>query len=139
MTALTHPQGRATYVLGVGARKGVSFEEVDALVLRVLAEARVRPDEVTALATVEAKAEEAGVIAVAEAHGWNLMIFRADTLAAVPGARAGHAARKAVGTGSVAEAAALAGAGSGTAQLAVAKTRSARATVALARVREESG
>ncbi|ROO89535.1 cobalt-precorrin 5A hydrolase [Actinocorallia herbida] len=190
MTQLTSAQGGPAYVLGVGARKGVSAEEVEGLVRRVLAEAGVPPDQVTALATVTAKADEPGILAVARAHGWNVMIFPPDTLAAMQGTDRSELARRATGTPSVAEAAALAGAASphGTPQLigtapsggaeapagtaasagaprsggdpahgsgraassggtaasgggglAVPKRRSARATVALARVREESG
>lgn len=147
------------YVVGVGARRGVTFAEVDGLVRGVLREAGIGLGEVAGLATVAAKAEETGILRTAEAQGWELLIFRADTLAAVRGAQAGRAALAAVGTGSVAEAAALAGAerlgapprGAGragpaaagppgtAAVLVVAKTRAARATVAVARVREETG
>ncbi|MCD0452782.1 cobalamin biosynthesis protein [Actinocorallia sp. API 0066] len=136
------------YVVGVGARRGVGFGEVDGLVERVLGEAGICADEVVAVGTVEAKAGERGIVRLVEERGWRLLIFGAATLAGTPGAASGGAASRAVGTGSVAEAAALAGAArrgahgpptaAAEAVLVVAKTRSAGATVAVARFKEET-
>ncbi|GAB2835558.1 hypothetical protein GCM10022221_38320 [Actinocorallia aurea] len=161
MTELTPTEGGPAYVLGVGARRGVSFQEVDSLVLQVLAEAGVRGSQVIALATVEAKAREPALRALAANRGWNMLIFPAATLARVHDAQTSETVLKAVGTPSVAEAAALLGAAGphvrdpcgapragergkgrkdlGGGVLVVPKRRSVRATVALARVREEKG
>ncbi|MFI0236926.1 cobalamin biosynthesis protein [Streptomyces sp. NPDC016845] len=95
-------------VVGVGARAGVGADEVLGLVRAVLDEAGAGPDGVVALATVEAKGREPGLVAAAGALGVPLVSYAAELLAAVPvphpSARVGAVA----GTASVAEAAALA-------------------------------
>ncbi|WP_372341406.1 cobalamin biosynthesis protein [Streptomyces sp. CC224E] len=94
-------------VVGVGARAGVPVAEVLGLVRRVLAEAGVGVADVLALATVDTKGREPGVVAAAEALGVPLETYGAGRLAAVPVPHPSARARDAVGTPSVAEAAAL--------------------------------
>ncbi|MGK5544819.1 cobalamin biosynthesis protein [Streptomyces sp. URMC 127] len=120
--------------VGVGARRGVPAAEVLELIEQTLAEAGTgtavpRP---SALATVDAKAYEAGLLEAAARLGVPLRSYGPDALSqvAVPSASAA-AALTAVGTPSVAEAAALMAAGPG-AVLAVGKRKSARATCAVA-------
>ncbi|WP_424214396.1 Rv2231c family pyridoxal phosphate-dependent protein CobC [Streptomyces sp. BI20] len=123
---------QARVIVGVGGRSGVPEAEVHALVTEVLRVAGVAPGAVTALATVEAKAAEPGITGAARRLGVPVWGYPADRLAAVavPGA-ASERALAAVGTGSVAEAAALAGGGGA---LLVPKRRSASATCAVATV-----
>ncbi|MHB1803214.1 MAG: cobalamin biosynthesis protein, partial [Actinomycetes bacterium] len=120
-------------VLGAGASRGVSAEEVLELLDTVLTEAGVSPASVRHLATVEAKAEETGLQAAARARGWPLVTHPADVLDHVPVPHPSQQVWAAVGTGSVAEAAAVLGGG----RLLVGKRRSDRpvpqATAALAR------
>jgi cobalt-precorrin 5A hydrolase/precorrin-3B C17-methyltransferase len=118
-------------VAGVGASRGVSADEVLGLITEALAVGGLAQASVTTLATVEAKATEEGIVVAARRGGWPLMAYPADRLAAVPVPNPGAAALAAVGTPSVAEAAALV---SGHV-LVVPKRRSAMATVALARIR----
>jgi cobalt-precorrin 5A hydrolase / precorrin-3B C17-methyltransferase len=117
-------------VAGVGASRGVAEEEVLGLLDEALAVGGLARDSVTALATVDAKAEEAGIVAAAQHRGWLLHSYPADQLAAVPVPNPGEAALAAVGTPSVAEAAALTYGD----ELVVAKRKSEMATVALARI-----
>src|SRR5262249_15707245 len=84
-----------------------------------------------AVARVEAKAAEEGIVAAARQGGWSLRSYPAGQLAAVDVPNPGEAALAAVGTPSVAEAAALTCGG----ELVVAKRKSAMATVAVARIR----
>lgn len=125
-------------VVGVGAGRGVAAAEVLALVRSVLAEAGVPEASVTALATVDGKDREPGLVAAAERLGVPLVTYGARTLAAVDVPSPSGAALAAVGTPSVAEAAALAAAPGG--ELLVPKRKSvpggggaARATAAVAR------
>ncbi len=111
-------------VVGIGATSGVGVEEVLAAIDAVLP-----PDAGDVrLATLAARAGEAGIRGAAEARGWPLTGYTAAELAPVmvPNPSAGVAAR--VGTGSVAEAAALTGGG----ELVVGKTVVGRVTVAVA-------
>jgi cobalt-precorrin 5A hydrolase/precorrin-3B C17-methyltransferase len=118
-------------VAGVGASRGVPATEVRGLLDETLAEAGLAAASVTALATVDAKSAEPGLVAVARAGGWPLRAYPPATLAAVPVPNPSPAVRAAVGTPSVAEAAALVGGG----ELIVPKRKSAMATVAVARLR----
>ncbi|GGT66256.1 hypothetical protein GCM10010272_06020 [Streptomyces lateritius] len=122
----------AGVTVGVGARRGVSTDEVLALVTEVLREAGLTGSDVAALATLEARAAEPGFLGAAERLGVPLRAFGAEALAAVPVPHPSQAPLTATGTASVAEAAALLAAGPG-AGLLVAKRKSARATCALAR------
>lgn len=102
-----HPR---TLVVGVGASRGVGADEVLTLVQAALDDAGLAPESVAALATVDAKADESGLLAAAEALGVPLRCFPAERLAAVPVPNPSAAPLAAVGTPSVAEAAALLGA-----------------------------
>jgi cobalt-precorrin 5A hydrolase / cobalt-factor III methyltransferase / precorrin-3B C17-methyltransferase len=118
-------------VAGVGASRGVTAEEVLGLIGEALAVGGLAEGSVATLATVEAKAGEEGIVEAAHQGGWPLVAYPAGQLAAVPVPNPGTAALAAVGTPSVAEAAALASGGA----LVVPKRKSAMATVALARIR----
>lgn len=128
--------GRALTV-GVGACEGVGTDEVLELVRGVLEAAGPEAEaQVAVLATVTARAREAALLAVAEKLGVPLRAFPAAELARVRVPHPSDFSRTAMGTPSVAEAAALLASG-GT--LLVPKTRSApgggvpaRATAAVA-------
>jgi cobalt-precorrin 5A hydrolase/precorrin-3B C17-methyltransferase len=118
-------------VVGVGASRGVTAEEVLGLIGESLAVGGLAQGSVTTLATLEAKAGEPGIVEAARTGGWPLVAYPADELAAVTVPTPSEAVAAAVGTPSVAEAAALI---SGDV-LMVPKRKSAMATVALARIR----
>jgi cobalamin biosynthesis protein CbiG len=101
----------------------VPVDEVHGLVEEALCEAGLSTSEVVALATVDAKAAEPGVLGAAERLGVPLWTYGAERLARVPVENPSPVALRAVGTPSVAEAAALAGGG----ELLVPKRRSAPA------------
>ncbi|MQA83688.1 MAG: precorrin-3B C(17)-methyltransferase [Streptosporangiales bacterium] len=120
--------------VGVGASRGVAADEVLGLVDAALAEAGLSAASVLTLATVQAKADEAGIRTAAERRGWPMATYPAEVLADVGVPNPSEAVRVAVGTPSVAEAAALYAAGA-RGELVVAKRRSSNATVAVARLR----
>ncbi|MFF0837172.1 MULTISPECIES: precorrin-3B C(17)-methyltransferase [unclassified Streptomyces] len=110
-------------VVGVGASRGAPADEVLALVEEALREAGLSPRSVTELATVDVKSEEPGVVAAAERLGVPLVTYPAAELADVAVPNPSGAPLAAVGTPSVAEAAALARGG----ELLVPKRKSVRA------------
>ncbi|AKJ13977.1 Precorrin methylase [Streptomyces incarnatus] len=116
-------------VVGVGASRGAPAEEVLGLVEGALREAGLSPRSVAELATVDAKAEEPGIVAAAERLGVPLVTYSAEELAAVEVPNPSDAPLAAVGTPSVAEAAALLPGG----ELLVPKRKSAMATCAVVR------
>lgn len=120
-------------VVGVGASRGVSADEVLELIDSVLADARLSVHSVRHLATIDVKADEVGLIEAARRRGWTLRTYPAYALAEVNVPNPSERVRAEVGTASVAEAAAIFGGGS----LLVDKSKSDRnvsmATVAIAR------
>ncbi|KMS91746.1 MULTISPECIES: precorrin-3B C(17)-methyltransferase [Streptomyces] len=94
-------------VVGVGASKGAPVEEVLGLVEEALRDAGLSPRSLAELATVDAKAQEPGIVAAAERLGVPLVTYSAEELAAVEVPNPSDAPLAAVGTPSVAEAAAL--------------------------------
>ncbi|CAL9611628.1 precorrin-3B C(17)-methyltransferase [Streptomyces sp. enrichment culture] len=116
-------------VVGVGASRGAPAEEVLALVEGALREAGLTARSVGELATVDAKAGEPGIVAAAERLGVPLVTYSAEELAGVEVPNPSAAPLAAVGTPSVAEAAALLRGG----ELLVPKRKSAMATCAVVR------
>ncbi|WP_330340814.1 precorrin-3B C(17)-methyltransferase [Streptomyces sp. NBC_00557] len=116
-------------VVGVGASKGAPAEEILGLIEESLAQAGLSPKSVAEVATVDAKADEAGIVAAAGRLGVPLVTYGADELAAVAVPNPSAAPLAAVGTPSVAEAAALLRGG----ELLVPKRKSAMATCAVVR------
>ncbi|MFJ2165590.1 precorrin-3B C(17)-methyltransferase [Streptomyces griseofuscus] len=98
-------------VVGVGASRGAPVDEVLGLIEETLREAGLSSRSVAELATVDAKAEEPGILAAAERLGVPVVTYSAEELAAVEVPNPSAAPLAAVGTPSVAEAAALLGGG----------------------------
>jgi histidinol-phosphate aminotransferase len=127
-------------VAGMGASFGVSVEEVRALLGIALDQLGLDFSAVTAIATVDSKAREQGLVELAAELGVPLASHSAPALAKVPVPHPSPVVEAALATPSVAEAAALLGlpgwrTGNPAAavELLVGKTASPRATVAIAR------
>jgi cobalt-precorrin 5A hydrolase len=116
-------------VVGLGARPGRSAAELTGAITAALAEAGLRAADVRVLATIDRRAAEDGVRAVATAHGWRLAGFTAVELGAHDVPNKSERIAAAVGTPSVAEAAALAAGG----ELILPKRAFPGVTVAIAR------
>ncbi len=120
--------------MGLGCERGCAPEELVELAERTLADAGLAPEAVACVASLDLKADEPAVGAVADALGVPLRLFDAAALEretprlTVPS----ETVFRAVGCHGVAEAAALACAGAEGA-LAVPKAKSARGTCAIAR------
>ncbi|WP_053759573.1 precorrin-3B C(17)-methyltransferase [Streptomyces sp. AS58] len=116
-------------VVGVGASRNAPVDEVLGLVESTLREAGLSPRSIAELATVDAKADEPGIVAAAERLGVPLVTHPAEELARVAVPNPSDAPLAAVGTPSVAEASALVSGG----ELLVSKRKSAMVTCAVAR------
>jgi cobalt-precorrin 5A hydrolase/precorrin-3B C17-methyltransferase len=126
-----HPRRLA---LGVGCARNCPPEELAALADRTLADASLAPGAIAAVFSLDLKADEPAVNALAARLGVPLRLFDAATLEtqAPRLANPSEVVFAEVGCHGVAEGAALAGAGP-EAALVVEKRKSANATVALAR------
>lgn len=117
-------------IAGVGCSRGAGEEEITALIRASLDEAGLSEKSVTALASVEAKSDEAGLLEAARMLGVPIRFHPASALAAVEVPNPSDVVERAVGTPSVAEAAVVAEG----AELVVEKRRSEMATVAAGRL-----
>ncbi|MFN2539371.1 MAG: cobalamin biosynthesis protein [Mycobacteriales bacterium] len=92
------------YVIGIGARAGVTADELEQLVVEALGDKVL---DVIAVATLDSKAQETGLRMLCVRRGWNLHSHTAEELAAVDVPTPSERVQTAVGTPSVAEAAAM--------------------------------
>lgn len=116
-------------VLGIGASRGVTVDELDTLVTTTLAQQGLSARSVSFVATIDAKAEEQGILELCARTGWSLVTHPAEVLAATRVPNPSDHPLDAVGTPSVAEAAAMQHG-----SLVVEKTKSPRATLAVSRI-----
>jgi len=93
--------------VGVGCERGTSRAWLEGSLRRLLQNQGLALEAVAGLATLELKRDEAGLLELAQAHGWPIQFFSAAALAGIPVPHPSEAVRQAVGTPSVAEAAAL--------------------------------
>jgi cobalt-precorrin 5A hydrolase/precorrin-3B C17-methyltransferase len=117
-------------VVGVGCSRGAKDGEILALLDRSLREASLSKKSVASLTSVEAKADEAGLLEAAQKLGVPLRFYAAEELSAMEVPNPSTVVEGVVGTPSVAEASVLAGG----AELVVEKRKSQNATVAIGRL-----
>ena len=125
-------------VVGIGTTTDATADDVEALVADALARAGLSPLALEAVATIDRRADHPAVVAFAAAHDLSVRAYPAGLLDSVAVPNPSDVVDAAVGTASVAEAAALTAAGTG-AVLAVEKQRGERVTVAIARRRRPAG
>ncbi|MEQ7921935.1 cobalamin biosynthesis protein [Xanthomonas sp. WHRI 1810A] len=107
MTATRLPP---TLVAGIGCRRGCSAGSLQALIESSLTDHGLRIEAITALASINLKSSEPGLVELAEALGLPLVVFSADELARFEPqlSHRSMAAFEATGCYGVAESAALA-------------------------------
>ncbi len=95
-------------VLGVGCERGISLAALEEGLDTFLRQAGIVKASIAALASLDRKADEEAMLALAQRHGWQTHFYAAEQLARVPGlARPSQVVEKCVGTPGVAEPAAL--------------------------------
>ena len=139
------PGRTARLTLGLGCDRGTPRATLERAVAEALAGLGAGLDQVAAVASIDLKSDEPGLLDLAAAHGWRLRFYPAAALAAVPVPNPSETVRRHTGTPSVSEAAALllAGAlgGPGAPDLLLEKHRvrddtGRHATVSIARIPE---
>lgn len=125
--------------LGLGCDRGTPAETIARAIDEALARAGAGLADVHAVASIDLKADEAGLLELAARHGWMIAFHPAATLAAVPVPNPSETVRRHTGTPSVSEAAALLAAGTDLTQLIVEKHKrrgsdGRNATVSVARI-----
>ena len=99
-------------VLGVGCKKGTTCEALERAYQRLLEKYGLFSQAVCRICSIDLKKEEPGLLAFAQAHGWQLETYSAQELAAVPGAFSASGFVKSItGVDNVCERSALLGSG----------------------------
>ena len=125
--------------LGLGCDRGTPAATIRQAIDEALARAGATLADVEAVASIDLKADEAGLLEVARACGWTLRFYAAAELARVMVPNPSETVRKHTGTPSVSEAAALLAAGTDLSHLLIEKHRlrgpdGRNATVSIARM-----
>ena len=125
--------------LGLGCDRGTPAATIEAAITEALRTIHARLTDVQAVASIDLKADEPGLLEVAAAHGWTIHFYPATELAPVPVPNPSETVRKYTGTPSVSEAAALLAANADLTQLLVEKHKlrgpdGRNATVSIARI-----
>ncbi len=130
--------------VGIGCDRDTSLLTLRQAVETALRQAGVTPQAVAALASIDRKNDEAGILQLAQLFRWPLRFYSADELSGVPVPNPSETVRKYMGTPAVAEAAALLAADVAMSGLVIEKYKyrgadGKHATVSIARVRDDSG
>lgn len=125
------------YVLGIGCKKGKSVDEMLAVLRKAEEEQILRLDEIAAIASIDVKRDEPGLLELAQRLRRPFCVFDAEELMALPGTyTASGFVKQTVGVDNVCERAAVAAAGGG--RLVVPKRAGGGMTFAVAQLSEES-
>jgi len=106
-TVYWHPR---TLWIGVGCERGTAAALIETAITQTLAETGWAIAAVAGIASITLKQDEVGILDVAARHGWALRWFDAETLNTIAVPNPSEIVTQAVGTPSVAEAAAIAAA-----------------------------
>jgi cobalt-precorrin 5A hydrolase len=136
------PPDRAPLALGLGCDRGTPAATLEGAVAAALAAVGADSGQVRAVASIDLKSDEAGLVQLAAHHDWHLSFYSAAQLAAVLVPNPSETVRQHTGTPSVSEAAALLAAGrtGGPLLLEKHKVRDAdgkHATVSIARITDD--
>jgi len=129
-TLVYHP---AKFTLGIGCARGCSVDEIRELVSRVMSDSNIASQAIASVVSIDLKADEVAINAIADELGVPFRVFDAATLEAeMPRlANPSEVVFAEVGCHGVSEGAALAAAGPD-AELVIEKQKTANATVAIA-------
>ena len=72
-------------VLGVGCRKGTSQQAIEEMLFDVLELTCVHPAAITAVASIDLKKDEPGLVSFCREHGWPLLTYSSEQLQQVKG------------------------------------------------------
>lgn len=125
--------------LGIGCDRGAMATTIAQAVDQALAACGAALADVAAVASIDLKADEVGLLEFAQTNGWKIAFYSAAELAAIDVPNPSETVRKHTGTPSVSEAAALLAGNVDKSQLIIEKHRlrgpdGRNATVSIARI-----
>lgn len=138
----TESEGILKITLGLGCDRNTPASTLERCIREALAACGRLPGDVIAVASIDLKADEPGLLEVIARHRWPALFYPASELAAVDVPNPSETVRKYTGTPSVSEAAALLAAGADKSHLLIEKHRlrgpdGRNATVSIARIPHE--
>lgn len=96
-------------ILGIGCKRGKTFEEIHAFLTRLLKEHQIMEKSIAAVVSIDRKADEAGLQQLADFLQCPFLTFPAESLMEIPGEFTGSEfVKKTIGVDNVCERAALA-------------------------------
>jgi len=127
------------YILGMGCDRGTSIDTLNTAVTNALAQLTINIKDVNALATIDKKSDEIGLLELSKSHNWPLHFFSASQLSKVKVPNPSEVVLKYMGTPAVAEAAAMLAADTGIENLVLEKYKfcgddNKNATVSIVRI-----
>ncbi|MER2540100.1 MAG: cobalamin biosynthesis protein [Azonexus sp.] len=125
--------------IGLGCDRGTPAATIALCIAEALAACGASRTDVELVASIDLKADEAGLLQVIEQNGWPCLFYPAAALAAVDVPNPSETVRKFTGTPSVSEASALLAANAGQSHLIIEKHKlrgsdGRNATVSIARI-----
>ena len=126
--------------LGIGCDRGTPADTIARAVDAALEQAGADASSICAVASIDLKADEQGLLDIAAARGWHIRFYPAAELSGVAVPNPSEVVRKYAGTPSVSEAAALLAAATDMSQLLVEKYKlrgpdGRNATISIARIK----
>lgn len=122
-------------VLGIGCNRGTSMEEIEQVIDEALAELRLSKKSVKAVATIDLKKNETGLLALTAKHNWSFVTYTPQQLNEMTFPNPSETVFKYTGAYGVGEPAALRYANAK--ELLLEKRKSGNVTVSIARVNFE--
>lgn len=74
-----------TVVMGLGCKKGTSTEVLEATIAEAMEQAKIFPEAINSVASIDLKAEEKGILAYCEKYHLNFSTYPAEALSQVTG------------------------------------------------------
>lgn len=100
------------YTVGIGCRKGKSFDEVERSFIEALDAVKLKPDDIYAIGTIDIKENEPAILSISQKYRIPIISFTASLLENAPGEYSESAfVKDTVGVGNVCERAAILAAG----------------------------
>jgi cobalt-precorrin 5A hydrolase len=131
----TGTEAMKKYILGVGCKKNADYLSLKELVVKVLENAKVAPDQVRAISTIDLKENEPCILELSKEFHWPLLIFSKNEInAAKLDVKSSRFVEENIGVPGVCEPTALMASHYG--ELIVSKTTAEGCAVALVRERE---
>ncbi|MDQ6964995.1 MAG: cobalamin biosynthesis protein [Mariprofundales bacterium] len=147
MTAITRSQpdkqSEIRVVLGLGCDRGAAATTIEEAINHALQQIALTTNQVVAVASIDKKSDEVGLLTICKKHGWHCTWYSAAELAEVEVPNPSAVVQKYVGTPSVGEAAAILRAGATKESLLIEKYRyrgecGRNATVAICILKSDS-